>query len=242
MGAKMHWVTKGAGSMAERVIVLWSGGKDSALALYRALAGKEYEVVALVTTVTREYDRISIHGVRTELLRQQAASLGLPLRMVPIPRNCTNSQYETEMCEALEPFAQARVCTAVAGDIFLEDVRVYRERLLDSVGMQGAFPLWGLDTAELALAGLRSGFRSVTSCVDSQVLDSSFAGREFDSGFLSDLPPGVDPCGENGEFHSFVFDGPIFRCSVPYVVGDVVLRDGRFYYCDLLPDGADTHN
>ncbi len=221
--------------MAEPVVVSWSGGKDSAFALYEVLKNREYEVTALLTTVTEEYDRISIHGVRSVLLERQAASLNLPLRVVHIPKDCTNAEYESRMVEALTPLAWEGVRTVVAGDIFLTDVREYREQLLAGVGMRGVFPLWGRDTARLARSFVGSGFRAVTSCVDSHVLDSAFVGRVFDEEFLADLPSGADPCGENGEFHSFVFDGPLFREKVPCAMGEIVLRDAHFYYCDLLP-------
>ncbi len=224
--------------MAEPVVVSWSGGKDSAFALYEVLKSREYEVAVLLTTVTEEYDRISIHGVRSVLLERQAASLNLPLRVVYIPKDCTNAEYESRMVEALMPLAWEGVRTVVAGDIFLADVREYRERLLAGVGMRGVFPLWAKDTARLARSFMGSGFRAVTSCVDSHVLDFAFVGRVFDEEFLADLPPGADPCGENGEFHSFVFDGPLFKEKVNCALGEVVLRDARFYYCDLLPADA----
>ena len=221
--------------MAEKAILSWSGGKDSTMALHETLRGGEYDVAALLTTVTREYDRISIHGVRSELLARQAAALGIPLQKVYIPKRCSNEEYESAMRGALASFAEAGIHTVISGDIYLEDVRAYRERLLEGVGMRGAFPLWGRDTQELAHGFLTSGYRALTSCVDSHSLDATFAGRCFDERFLADLPEGADPCGENGEFHTFVFDGPALAERVPCVAGEVTLRDGRFYYCDLLP-------
>ncbi len=219
----------------ERVVLLWSGGKDSALALHEMRRAGEYEVAALLTTVTEEYDRVSMHGVRRSLLERQAASVGLPLTQVPIPRNCSNDEYATRMARACEELKGMGLRTAASGDIFLEDVRRYREGQLAEAGMRGVFPLWGRDSAQLARTFVAEGFAAVTVCVDAHALDAEWAGRIFDEAFLADLPPGVDPCGENGEFHTFVYDGPLFTERIAWVRGDVVLRDDRFYYCDLLP-------
>jgi uncharacterized protein (TIGR00290 family) len=220
--------------MREKAIVSWSGGKDSALALYEVAA--EYDIAALLTTVTSEYERISMHGVRTRLLEQQAAVLNYPLEQVPIPPQCVNADYESRMGAALARYRSAGVSRVVCGDIFLEDVRRYREKRLLRGGLTGIFPLWQRDSRELAHHFIRLGFRAVLCCIDTHVLDESFAGRVYDESLLADLPAHVDPCGENGEFHTFVFAGPNFARPVPYTLGEYVLREGRFGYRDLLPE------
>jgi uncharacterized protein (TIGR00290 family) len=188
--------------------------------------------VGLLTTVTEEYDRISMHGVRTSLLEQQAQSLGCELQVVKISKACTNDEYEKKMMSALDNFQTTGIRSVVCGDIFLEDVRRYREeRILK--GWKGVFPLWKQDTTELARRFIEVGFRAVLCCVDTAVLDRSFAGREYDEKLLAELPAGVDPCGENGEFHTFVFDGPIFAKPVGITTGESVLRDERFWFCDI---------
>jgi uncharacterized protein (TIGR00290 family) len=219
----------------ERVALLWSGGKDSALALHALRRAGEYEVAALLTTVTEEYDRVSMHGVRRTLLERQVAAVGLPLRQVPLPRNCSNAEYASRMSWACEELKGIGLHTVASGDIFLEDVRRYREGQLAQAGMRAVFPLWGKDPAQLARTFVAEKFEGVTVCVDSRALGEEWAGRAFDGPFLADLPPGVDPCGENGEFHTFVYDGPIFKERIAWSRGEVVLRDDRFYYCDLLP-------
>jgi len=219
----------------EKVVLLWSGGKDSALALHALRKTGEYAVAALLTTVTEEYDRISMHGVRRALLERQAVAVGLPLTQVPIPKNCSNAEYASRMASACEELKGMGLSTVASGDIFLEDVRRYREEQLAEAGMRGVFPLWGRDSAQLARAFVAAGFAAVTVCVDGQALGKEWVGRAYDARFLADLPPGIDPCGENGEFHTFVSDGPLFTEGVAWVRGEVVLRDDRFYYCDLLP-------
>ena len=219
----------------EDVLFCWSGGKDSAMALHALQTVRNCRVSALLTTITEEYDRISMHGVRRALLERQAESLGLPLHAVLIPPQCINATYEARMKEALAEHFARGVRHVAFGDIFLEDLRVYREKNLAQVGMQALFPIWKRDTHELAREFVRLGFRAITVCVDPRVLEASFAGRELDASFFADLPPGVDPCGENGEFHTFVFDGPIFRTPIAFRVGEKVLRDG-FCFCDLLPE------
>jgi uncharacterized protein (TIGR00290 family) len=221
--------------MPEDVVFCWSGGKDSAMALHALGAEPGVRIAGLLTTVTEEYDRISMHGVRRALLEQQAESLGLPLHVVLIPPECVNATYEARMKDALEQHLARGVRRVAFGDIFLEDLRVYREQNLAKVGMEAVFPIWKRDTRELARELIRLGFRAIAVCIDPRVLDSSFAGRELDESFFSDLPPGVDPCGENGEFHTFVFDGPIFRTPIRFRAGETVHRDG-FYFCDLLPE------
>lgn len=217
----------------EPVLFTWSGGKDSALALHELGVGR---VAALLTTVTEDYGRVSMHGVRSELLERQAEALGLPLETVYITRNSSNADYDAIMAAKLSRYRSQGVSAVAFGDIFLEDVRRYREENLGKVGMKALFPIWKRDTAELARDFLGLGFRAVVTCVDSTLLGRRFAGREFDAGFLAELPAGVDPCGERGEFHSFVYGGPIFRNIVAHNRnrGQVVLREG-FYYCDLLP-------
>jgi uncharacterized protein (TIGR00290 family) len=217
------------------VLLSWSGGKDSALALQALSADPQYRVVGLVTAVTRGYDRISIHGVRRELLEAQAASLDLPLHVVHLEPACSNADYEKAFHEGLRA-AGARTpgCSHIAfGDLFLEDVRAYREKLLEGTGWKPVFPLWGLDTAALARRFVDDGFEARLVCVDTTQLDRAFAGRSFDHALLRDLPSSTDPCGERGEFHTFVSNGPVFTAPLHCVTGERVLRDERFMYCDL---------
>ena len=218
----------------EPILFCWSGGKDSAMALYTLLQQKYFRIVALLTTVTEGYDRISMHGVRRELLVRQAESIGLPLHEVRIPPQCVNPIYEARMEEALRLFYNQGVRKVAFGDIFLEDLRAYREKNLTRIAMTAIFPLWKRDTRELIRFFHQQRFRAIATCVDSKVLDPSFAGRELDDSFFGDLPPHADPCAENGEFHTFVFDGPIFQSPIPIRRGEVVNRDG-FVFCDLLP-------
>ena len=205
------------------------------MALYEMEMTEGCEIVALLTTVTEDYDRVSMHGVRSSLLLKQAESLRLPLEIMRINKDAANEEYEATMAETLVRHKKQGVSRVVFGDIFLEDVRRYREDNLARVGMTGLFPLWGRSTRELAQEFVDLGFKAVLTCVDSEFLDGKFAGRVYDRDLLSELPDSVDPCGENGEFHSFVYDGPIFRETVLHRKGRVVLRDGRFYYCDLTP-------
>jgi uncharacterized protein (TIGR00290 family) len=225
--------------MQEKVVFSWSGGKDSALALHEIRQSGRYEVVALLTTVAQQYRRISHHGVREELLQMQAAAIGVPLDTMYLPADsslpCTNAQFEALMERALAKYHAAGVLLVAHGDIFLQDLRDYRERNLARMGMRGLFPLWQRNTTELMRTFIASGFKAYLSCVDGQKLGAAFAGRAVDADLLRDLPAGVDPCGEYGEYHSFVYDGPIFQRPVPVRVGEVVLRDNR-YYADLLPD------
>jgi uncharacterized protein (TIGR00290 family) len=218
----------------EDVLFCWSGGKDSAMALHALRAARECRIAALLTTVTEEYDRISMHGVRRALLERQAESLGLPLHAVLIPPQCINAIYKERMKDALGLHFARGVRRVAFGDIFLEDLRAYRENNLAKIGMQALFPIWKRDTRELAREFVRQGFRAITVCVDPRVLDASFAGRELDAAFFAELPPGVDACGENGEFHTFVFDGPVFKTPIAFHIGEKVVRDG-FCFCDLLP-------
>ena len=222
--------------MPKQIVVSWSGGKDSTLALNEILNNTDYEVRSLITTVTEGYDRISIHGVRNELLDQQVQSIGLPLHKVSIPKDSTNEQYEKALNDVLLYFKNEGINEVVFGDIFLEDVKKYRDELLDKLDMKGVYPIWKKDSKELATKFIELGFKAVTTCVDSQQLDKEFVGRDYDSEFLNDLPNSADPCGENGEFHTFVYDGPIFTKKINFNKGEIVFRDDRFYYCDLLPN------
>jgi uncharacterized protein (TIGR00290 family) len=221
--------------MTEDVLFCWSGGKDSAMALHALRPAGDCRVAALLTTITEEYDRISMHGVRRVLLERQAESLGLTLHPVLIPPQCINAIYEARMKEALTQHFEQGVRRVAFGDIFLEDLRVYRENNLAQVGMTAIFPIWKRDTRELAREFVQLGFRAIAVCVDPRVLDASFAGRELDPSFFADLPSAVDPCGENGEFHTFVFDGPVFKTPIACRTGEKVMRDG-FCFCDLLPE------
>lgn len=218
----------------EPILFCWSGGKDSAMALYALLQQQQFRVTALLTTVTEGYDRISMHGVRRELLLQQAESIGLPLHEVRIPPQCINPVYEARMEHALRIFYERDVRKVAFGDIFLEDLRLYREKNLARVGMTALFPIWKRDTRELIRFFHAQRFRAIAACIDPKVLAPGFSGRELDDAFFRDLPPGADPCGENGEFHTFVFAGPIFRWPVPVRTGEIVHRHG-FVFCDLLP-------
>jgi uncharacterized protein (TIGR00290 family) len=210
----------------------WSGGKDSALAL-TALRRHGIEVAALLTTFTDDYDRVSMHGVRRALLRDQAAAAGLPLVEVGIPAGCVDEVYAARMEAAFRSPPLAELSTVAFGDLFLEDVRAYREERLASAGKAALFPLWNEDTAALARSFVDGGFGAYVVCVDTRRLDAAFVGRDYDGAFLDELPPGIDPCGENGEFHSFVYDGPCFERPVPCRVGEHVVREG-FAFADIV--------
>lgn len=218
----------------EPVLLAWSGGKDSALALDALRAAGQVRVCGLITTVTAGYERISMHGVRRALLEAQAAAVGLPLVEARIPVRASNDNYEAAFAAALAPFRTAGVIRVAFGDLFLSDIRAYRERQLAAISMRALFPLWLRDTRALAHEFIARGFEAVLVCVDPAKIGPSFAGRTFDSQLLHDLPSGADPCGENGEFHTFVFNGPGFIRPVTLVVGPVVERDG-FVFCDLTP-------
>jgi uncharacterized protein (TIGR00290 family) len=217
-----------------KALVAWSSGKDSAWALHEVRRSGALDVVGLLTTVTSEFARVSMHAVREQLLELQAAAAGLPCRKVRIPWPCPNETYEAEMALALAEARAAGVTKIVFGDLFLEDVRAYRVAKLAGTGIDPVFPLWGRDTARLAREMLDGGLRATLTCVDPKALPAAFAGRAFDAALLAALPPSVDPCGERGEFHSFAWDGPMLARPVAIRPGEVVEREG-FVFADVLP-------
>jgi len=219
--------------MRKRVLLSWSSGKDSAWALRVLRQRSDVEVVGLLTTINEQFDRVAMHAVRTNLLRGQAESVGLPLRLVSLPFPCGNEVYEQRMRAAIDA-AHAEGIEGVAfGDLFLTEVRRYRERMMEGTGIAPLFPLWGRPTDQLAQEMIDGGLRAQITCIDPRCLPSALAGREYNSGFLKALPAEVDPCGENGEFHSFAFDGPMFNHRVEFEIGETVERDG-FIFTDLL--------
>ena len=231
--------------MKLKAVMNWSGGKDSALALHSVWQVGKVEVVALLTTVNEAYGRISMHGVRESLLEAQAEALGLPLVKVYLPEQCPMEEYDAIMRRHLDELRGQGVTQAVFGDIFLEDLRRYREERLAEVGMTAVFPLWQIPTDELARRFVAGGFRAYTVCVNDKMLGRQYVGREMDAAFFASLPANVDPCGENGEYHSFVYAGPIFRRPIPCRLGQIVRRslgpdnetyDTRFWYADLMRD------
>ncbi|WP_136666628.1 diphthine--ammonia ligase [Flavobacterium sp. H122] len=245
--------------MKPKAIFNWSSGKDSALALYKILQSNDYEIVSLLTSVNKQYNRISMHGVRAELLEQQAKSIGLSLHKMEIPEMPTMEIYEEVMRNTLTDFKNNGVTHSIFGDIFLEDLRKYREEKLENIGFTGVFPLWKRDTKELIHEFLDLGFKTIVTCVNERNLDKSFVGRVIDEQFIKDLPDKVDVCGENGEFHTFTFDGPIFSKPIDFEIGEIVHRkyerpktddsnevcnsvtddtafDYGFWYCDLIPN------
>lgn len=221
------------------VVLAWSGGKDSALALHALQSDERWEVVGLLTTIIEPAGVVSMHRVPLEVIRDQAAAAGLPLSVATIPEAASNLQYEQSLRVALRPRIESGVRMVAFGDLFLEDIRTYREQVCKQLGMNCLFPIWGRDTARLAEEFIADGFRAWTCCVDSERLPELFCGREFDADFLSELPPDVDWCGENGEFHTVVTEGPCFTRPVRLAAGNVVQR-GRFWYCEftLCPSGA----
>ncbi|MGC9015018.1 MAG: diphthine--ammonia ligase [Thermoproteota archaeon] len=218
----------------EKVLVSWSGGKDSSLALYEIQKNESYEIVALFTTITKDYDRVTMHGVRRELLEEQARAIGVALHEVFIPKNVSNEEYNKIMEREMKDAKEKGVSAVVFGDIFLEDVRKYREENLSKVSMKGIFPLWKRNSRKLVEDFIRLGFKAVVVCVDSNALTKDYIGKIVDEEFLEKLPSNVDPAGENGEYHTFVFDGPIFKKKVNFKKGEIVFRENRFYYMDLL--------
>jgi uncharacterized protein (TIGR00290 family) len=224
------------------VALAWSGGKDSAMALAALLSDPGIDVVALVTTMTQDHDRISIHGVRRSVLEAQVAAVGIALVEVPIPAAASNAIYEQALASALAGLRRKHPALRhlAFGDLFLADVRAYRERLLAALDWEPLFPLWGSNTTQLARGFVERGFRAILTCVDTMQLGAEYAGREFDSALLAALPDGVDPCGENGEFHTCVYAAPMFAQSLPLRTGERVLRDGRFQYCDVMLDDPNS--
>lgn len=243
-----------------KAIFNWSGGKDSALCLYKIFQKKEYDVMCLLTSVNEQYQRVSMHGVRVELLEKQAESIGIPLIKMLMPEMPTMEAYENILHITLQDLKNKGATASVFGDIFLEDLRKYRENKLFELDLKGVFPLWKIDTAKLIRDFIDLGFKTIITCVNEKYLDKSFAGRVIDENFLKDLPPNVDPCGENGEFHTFVYNGPVFKKPVEFEKGEVVYRkyspssqendsdyncnnknadenlfENGFWYCDLLP-------
>jgi uncharacterized protein (TIGR00290 family) len=217
----------------EKIWLSWSSGKDSAWSLHTLRQGSEYEVVALLTTVNQEFNRVAMHAVRESLLEAQAAALGLPLVKVAIPSPCPNVVYERAMAQAMERARAEGIDRVAFGDLFLEDIRKYREEKLAEVGMHPVFPIWGLETRALAHEMVRSGLRALVTCVNPKLLDARFAGRIFDAQFLADLPESVDPCAERGEFHTCVYAGPMFKQPLDVRAGEIVTRDG-FVFADAL--------
>ena len=218
----------------EPIALAWSGGKDSAMALRAIRREGIYSVATLLTTCTEGFRRVSVHGVRCSLLNRQVEAIGLPCRKVFIPQHCPNDCYERLMGEALQNLKKAGVTKVAFGDLFLEDIRAYRDRTLATLGMTALYPIWGVSTTLLAREFIEAGFGATLVCVDSQKLNGEFAGRAFDKSLLAELPSGIDPCGENGEFHTFVHQGPLFREPISYRPGRVVQR-GQFRFADLLP-------
>jgi len=218
----------------KRVLLSWSSGKDSAWTLHVLRRTPGVEVAGLLTTINEAHGRVAMHAVREELLEAQAAATGLPLWKVPIPDACSNTHYEKAMGKVLERALGEGMEAIAFGDLFLEDIRAYRVERMRGTGIEPLFPIWGLPTEDLAREMIASGLKARLTCVDPRALDRSFAGREFDPAFLADLPPGADPCGERGEFHTFTYAGPMFSAPVPVRTGEVVERGG-FVFADLLP-------
>ena len=228
-----------------KAVMNWSGGKDSALALHKILESDEYDVRYLLTSVNSHWQRISMHGVRRELLKRQAKAIGIDLIEILLPEMPSMEVYEAELNQRLDRLVDDGVTHSIFGDIFLEDLREYREKQLGRKGLTGIFPLWKVPTADLIEEFLDLGFKAITVCVDGNKLDRSFCGRLIDRSFINDLPEDVDVCGENGEFHTFVFETPYFSQPVDFTVGEIVYRKypaaaesgiaSEFYFCDLIP-------
>lgn len=221
-----------------KILLSWSGGKDSAWALHRLRQRGEHEVVALLTTLNEKFQRVAIHGFREELLDQQAEAAGVPLWKIPLPFPCSNADYESRMAGVCARAVLEGMQGIAFGDLFLEDIRAYRVEKLAGTGLEPLFPVWGVPTGELAREMMDGGLRARLTCVDPRHLDASFAGREFDASLLNDLPPNVDPCGERGEFHSFAYAGPMFSRSIPVRYSHTVVRDG-YAYAELLAGASE---
>lgn len=221
--------------MPKRVVISWSGGKDSAWTLHALRQQpKEYVVIGLLTSINQQYNRVAIHGVRRELLEAQALAAGLPLWVVPLPSPCTNEHYERRMTNALHFMQRLGIDAIAFGDLYLQEIRAYRERRFGRLGLELLFPVWGIPTKDLSGTMIESGMKARLACVDPRAVPVEYAGREYDKKLLSDLPAAVDPCAENGEFHTFVYDGPMFRRSIGIRTGEIVEREG-FIFADLLP-------
>lgn len=222
--------------MPEPVVLSWSGGKDCSFALYEMQKDPSFRIKGLLTTLSRVYDRISMHGVRRELLEMQVRETGQKLNMIFLPEKPDNETYQRLMHEKMQEYTAEGIKHIAFADLFVEDIKAYREEQMKKAGMQAVFPLWRRNTSKLALEFIDKGFKAIVSCVDTTQLHTSFAGRQYNKNFLDALPAGVDPCGENGEFHTFVYDGPLFKNSLKIKTGDMELRDQRFYFCDLKPN------
>ncbi|MEM0135824.1 MAG: hypothetical protein QXU18_11490 [Thermoplasmatales archaeon] len=220
----------------DHLVLSWSGGKDSSLTLSALLSQKKYDVKYLLTTVTKDYDRISMHGVRKELLIEQAKRVSIESDIVYISKGANNTEYEEAMSKKVRKYVEEGIKTIAFGDLFLEDIRKYREEKMSGTGMKCIFPLWKMNTLELAKYFIKSGFKAIICTVDPRKLGREFSGKEFDDDFISSLPEGVDPCGENGEFHTFVYDAPIFSSPIPVRKGETVMRD-NFFFTDIIFDG-----
>lgn len=221
--------------MKKKTLLSWSSGKDSAWALHILRQQTDIEVVGLFSTFNQEFNRIAMHAVKNELVQRQAESLDLPVQLIPIPYPCSNNEYRKTMAEFIEQAKQQGVESIAFGDLYLEDIRSYREEQLAASGVTPLFPLWGRDTKALSKEMISAGLRAKITCIDPKKVPLALAGKEFDSSFLEQLPADVDPCGENGEFHTFVFDGPMFKQAVTIVEGETLSRDG-FVFTDLSPD------
>lgn len=217
----------------EKILVSWSGGKDCAMALWELLKSPDYEVVGLLAGLAEDDRKVAMHGTPGELIEAQAAAMGLPLACYYLPRGCSNEVYLSRLHEALGAFREQGVVRVAFGDLYLDDVRDFREEALEAVGMEAIFPLWQRDTKELCYDFLQAKFKAIVTCVSSEVLTADFVGRQYDRGFLSDLPLSVDPCGENGEFHTFVYDGPNFSSPVPVKLGKDDICSEQFYFCQF---------
>lgn len=223
--------------MKKRILMSWSSGKDSAWALHKLQQDPNVELAGLFCTINKAFDRVAMHGVRVELLQKQAECLGLPLEIIEIPYPCSNAEYEKIMGQYVEKAKSNKIEYFAFGDLFLEDIRNYRVEKLKDSGITAVFPIWGIPTDKLSQEMVNSGLRTVITCINPRQIPQEFVGREYDEDFLNALPESVDPCGENGEFHSFVFDGPMFRNKIDIVIGEVVKRDD-FVFADILPSDS----
>ncbi|RYJ45105.1 diphthine--ammonia ligase [Flavobacterium beibuense] len=237
-----HYKLKKVTENKQKTYFNWSSGKDSALALHYLLQDKNYSVDFLLTSVNSHYDRVSMHGLRKELLLKQVEAIGIPMTTIELPLQPSNEDYEAIMRAKVDELLEQNYTTAAFGDIFLEDLKVYREKQLEPFGIKAVFPLWKKDTKQLLTEFIDSGFKTITVCVNGTKLDKSFVGRVIDHDFIKELPDDVDPCGENGEFHTFCFDAPYFKKPVDFTIGETIYREydnhgtkTGYWFCDLLP-------